>query len=129
MGLGWRARSAGLSQALNESVNLGPIAAQTLQALKQRSIPIGEPIRYPRGATLEDFASADLVVALREAEHRTMMRQRFPKWEDRIIYWHVADLNQAPADSALAEIETLVLALLATLNSRDTHSSVESPTA
>ncbi|MGH7869924.1 MAG: low molecular weight phosphatase family protein [Candidatus Dormibacteraceae bacterium] len=117
--LGWRARSCGLSVELTETLNVGPIAPHTLEAFEQRSIPIAEPIRYPKAATLEDFTSADLIIALKEAEHRALMRQHFPDWEDRITYWHVHDLDQAPAHIALVEIETLVRALIARLEGPD----------
>ena len=115
LGLGWRARSCGLSVEPPGTVNVGPIASHTLEALKQRSIPIPEPIRYPRAATLEELASADLIIALKEAEHRALVRQQFPDWEHRIVYWHVHDLDQAPPRLALAEIETLVRDLIARL--------------
>ena len=113
--LGWQAHSCGLAVERTEAVNVGPIATHTLEAFKQRSISVAEPIRYPRAATLEDFTSADLIIALKEAEHRELMRQQFPEWTDRVSYWHVHDLDQAPADIALCEIEMLVRALIAGL--------------
>jgi protein-tyrosine phosphatase len=113
--LGWRACSRGLCLDHAGTINLGPIAQDALDALKQRSIPIAQPIRYPKAATLEDFASANLVIALKEAEHRALLRQQFLEWERRVTYWHVHDLDQAPAHIALPEIETLVRALIARL--------------
>ena len=115
LGLGWRAHSCGLSVEPPETVNVGPISTYTLEAFKLRSIPIPEPIRYPRTVALADLTSADLIIALKEAEHRALMRQRFPDWERRITYWHVHDLDQAPPHLALAEIEKLVLSLIACL--------------
>ncbi len=91
------------------------IATHTLEAFKQRAISVAEPIRYPRAATLKDFTSADLIIALKEAEHRALVRQQFPEWTDRVRYRHVHHLDQAPADIALCEIETLVRALIAGL--------------
>ncbi len=115
----WRARSRGLALGRNETANIGPISPYTLEAFKQRFIPVPEPIPYPQFATREDFISADLVIALKEAEHRALMRQHFPEWEDRVTYWQVHDLDGAPPHLALAEIETLVRALVARLeNSR-----------
>jgi len=113
--LGWRADSCGLALGRAETVNVGPISIYTLEAFKLRSIPIAEPIRYPRTVTLADLTSADLIIALKEAEHRALMRQRFPDWERRITYWHVHDLDQAPPHLALAEIEKLVRDLIARL--------------
>jgi protein-tyrosine phosphatase len=113
--LGWRAESRGLAIGRNGIVNVGPIAPDTLEAFQQRSIPVPEDIRYPTTATLPDFASADLVIALKEAEHRTLIQQHFPDWTERVTYWHVHDLDQAPARSAIPEMETLVRALIARL--------------
>jgi len=113
--LGWRADSCGLALGHAETVNVGPISIYTLEAFKLRSIPIAEPIRHPRTVTLADLTSADLIIALKEAEHRALMRQRFPDWERRITYWHVHDLDQAPPHLALAEIEKLVRDLTARL--------------
>jgi len=113
--LDWQADSCGLALGRAETDNVGPISVYTLQAFKLRSIPTAQPIRYPRMVTLADLTSADLVVALKEAEHRALMRQHFPDWEHRITYWHVHDLDQAPPRHALAEIETLVQDLIARL--------------
>ena len=113
--LGWRADSCGLALGPRETVNVGPISIYTLEAFKLRSIPIVEPIRYPRTVALADLTSANLIIALKEAEHRALMRERFPDWERRITYWQVHDLDQAPPHVALAEIEKLVRGLIARL--------------
>lgn len=113
--LDWRADSCGLSLGHAEPANVGPISIYTLDAFKLRSIPIVEPIRQPRTVTLADLTSADLIIALKEAEHRALMRERFPDWEGRITYWHVHDLDQAPPYLALAEIEELVRGLITSL--------------
>jgi protein-tyrosine phosphatase len=110
--LGWRADSCGLTLGDAVTENVGPISIHTLEAFKLRSIPIAEPIRYPRTVTLADLISAELIIALKEMEHRALMRQRFPDWEGRITYWHVHDLDQAPPHLALAEIEKLVRDLI-----------------
>jgi protein-tyrosine phosphatase len=113
--LGWRARSRGLSVELTGANNVGPIAPQTLEAFRQRSIPIPEPIPYPKAAAMEDFTCADLIIALKEGEHRALVRKQFPECEHRVNYWHVHDVDQTPACMALDEIETLVRALLTSL--------------
>ena len=63
------------------------------------------------------LASADLtraarVIALKEAEHRALMRTQFPLWEDRIEYWHVHDLDAATPETAVPILEALTLCLL-----------------
>ena len=113
--LGWQAHSCGLFAGRTNTTNVGPIAPDTLQAFKARNITVPEPIRDPRTATLDDLTSSDLIIALKEAEHRPLVRQQFPGWEHRITYWHVHDVDQVPSHLALAEIETLVRALIARL--------------
>ena len=66
----------------------------------------GEQPRDPKALTLADLAEADLVVAVKEAEHRAMMAEQFPLWKDRIEYWHVDDLDCAEAHEALPHLES-----------------------
>ena len=66
--LGWQADSRGLM--VGTWGNIGPISCYTLDALERRGIPLeGEP-RDPQALTLADLAEADLVVAVKETEHR-----------------------------------------------------------
>ncbi len=55
---------------------------------------------------------ADLIVAVKETEHRPMVARRFPAWIDRVEYWHVDDLDFAEPEEALAELESRVAALI-----------------
>jgi protein-tyrosine phosphatase len=59
-----------------------------------------------------DLREADLVVALKEEEHRPLFEERFPAWTERVEYWHVHDLDRATASDGLAEIERQIEALL-----------------
>ena len=59
---------------------------------------------------------ATLVVAVKEAEHRPLMRQHFPRWENRIEYWEVHDLDCALPDEALPQLQRHVDALIERLN-------------
>jgi protein-tyrosine phosphatase len=43
------------------------------------------------------------------------MEERFPEWANRIVYWHIHDLDVAPHHEALPEIENLVRGLIARL--------------
>ena len=114
-GVDWYADSYGLVVD-RPNRNVGPISTRTLQALAERAVPIPETLRFPMQLTTEHLAEADLVIALKEAEHRPMMAERFPAWTDRTEYWHIHDLDQASAEVALAEIETAVLALMERLS-------------
>jgi protein-tyrosine phosphatase len=108
--LPWRADSRGLRADMVQG--LGPISHCTLEGLDSLDIPLQRPIRYPMQATEADLARADLVVAVKEAEHRQMMAEQFPAWADRIEYWHIDDLDFAEPEEALpqlcAQIERLV---------------------
>jgi protein-tyrosine phosphatase len=113
--LNWRADSRGLKLGGAETNNVGPISLHTLAAFKRLSIPVTEPIRYSKTAIPDDFALAELIVALKEDEHRALVRKHFPDWEHRITYWHVHDVDRTPPHLALAEIETLVRDLIGRL--------------
>jgi protein-tyrosine phosphatase len=60
----------------------------------------------------EDLAAADHIIAVKEAEHRPLVERKFPKWRDRIEYWHVHDLDCATPDEAMPCLEREVLRLV-----------------
>ena len=47
------------------------------------------------------MADADFVVAVKEAEHLPLMRERFAEWEHRLDYWNVHDVEDAAPAEAL----------------------------
>lgn len=110
--LSWQARSGGLKIDHAQKTNVGPLSPLTLDALRQRAIPVPDPLPHPKAVTLDDLTSASLVIALKEAEHRALMRRNFPDWEHRVKYWHVHDLDQAPPEATLSEIDSLIRGLL-----------------
>lgn len=111
-GLGWRASSRGLS--VDRSNNPGPIAKPTLAALARSGItpPQSDTERYPAQVSEAELAGAKRVVAVKEAEHRPLLAERFPGWEERVIYWHVHDLDKAGAEEALGALDELVAGLV-----------------
>ncbi|HEX9785927.1 MAG TPA: low molecular weight phosphatase family protein [Opitutaceae bacterium] len=123
-GFSWRAFSRGLATHL--VFGAGDLSHYTRFALIARGIDIDHTGDRPRPVALQDLEMADLAIALKEAEHRAMMRQQFPAWEDRIVYWHVHDLDAAGPEEALPEIEERVLRLLDDLGSSAHVSSEES---
>ncbi|HEX8915752.1 MAG TPA: low molecular weight phosphatase family protein [Humisphaera sp.] len=110
-GLGWEADSRALAIERG-ACNVGPISPFARAALADRGVGLPDPCRFPAGCLEADLAAADLVVALKEAEHRPYMLQKFPRWVDRITYWHVHDLDAATPDEAMAAIELLVTELV-----------------
>jgi protein-tyrosine phosphatase len=110
LGLPWRATSRGL--ALERGVlNVGPMATSAIQALEALGAYAGDACaRPPAQVTPEDLEAADLIVALKEAEHRPLLQERFPALADNVECWHVDD-----APEALALIEQEVRGLVARL--------------
>lgn len=109
--LAWRAESRGL--ALEKGgANVGPISKHTLTALAQRSIVLNGAPRYPLQAQIEDFESADLIIALKETEHRTYLSERHRGWADNVLYWDVTDVVPTATYDPLSEIEKEVRSLI-----------------
>ncbi len=108
----WQADSRGLALDPN---NIGPISTHTRVYLDRLGIPLPDPLRHPRDATVPDFEAAQLIVALKEAEHRPLMETRFPAWAQRVEYWRVHDLDFAPASEALPQVKRHVEELFARL--------------
>jgi protein-tyrosine phosphatase len=80
----------------------------TVEALKEREIPINGTHRQPEQLTSDDLTKSELVIAVKESEHRTMMADLFPEWEDSVEYWHVHDLDCAEPEEALPILEDRV---------------------
>ena len=101
--LNWTAFSRGLAtdQLLS---NVGPISAEALRGLETRGV-CAEVIRFPLQVQVNELVSADLVIALNETEHRSLLDERFVSWSERVEYWKVEDIGHTPADTAMAEIE------------------------
>jgi protein-tyrosine phosphatase len=133
-GLNWRAYSRGLATE-NVLSEWGPMSAYALRGLEERGIPMDEPIPPPAQLEEQDLEEADLVIALKEAEHRPLLEERFPQWLERannadegggqdgrgpvgrapVEYWHIHDLDLSPAEEALAGIERGIKDLISRL--------------
>ena len=70
-GLPWRAESRGFRL---HPANIGPISYHAVEGLLGRGIATPEPHRYPLVVEEHDFHAFDLVVAVKEAEHRPKMQ-------------------------------------------------------
>ena len=106
----WRADSSGLD--LDRWGHLRGMSSYTIDALKCRGIPVHGDHRDPKRLTLPDLANSDLVVAVKETEHRRMMREQFPLFVDQVEYWHVDDLDCAEPEMALPVLEDRVRTLV-----------------
>jgi protein-tyrosine phosphatase len=106
-GLDWRAFSRAVAEKLSPE-NVGPISPYTLQALQAQGIAPEGTTRNPVLCTVADFAAAELVVALKDAEHRPMIEQRFAGVAHRVEYWDVDDIEYLDSRTALGKIDELV---------------------
>jgi protein-tyrosine-phosphatase len=114
-GLNWVADSRAL--AIEQGIStVGPMAKQSLEALATDGVRAVAASRFPLQCIVEDLSKADIVIAVKEAEHRDLLTNRFSGWEDRVRYWHVHDLDRAESLEALGMLRSLVQALVRDLS-------------
>lgn len=114
-GLPWRAFSRGAAEKGSPD-NVGPMSRFALEALAAQAIVPDGLVRAPTPCVLADFRDAHLVIALKEAEHRPLIEQRFPEVANSVTYWHVDDIEFAPPSIALPMIDAHVRELIAALD-------------
>jgi protein-tyrosine phosphatase len=112
-GLPWRAESRGLAL---DARNAGPLSRHTSARLAAAGISWAEYLRSPLSVTEADFAAADRVVAVKTAEHRSIIERQFPAWRDRVEYWDVHDLDCATPPETFAHLEREIAQLLSGLS-------------
>jgi protein-tyrosine phosphatase len=113
-GLPWRAESRGL--ALERGVaNVGPLSADVVARLRSLGLLGDERLRHPLPVDRHDLRRAAQVIALKEAEHRPLVEERFPGWARRVQFWHVHDIDGWSVEQTLAAIDREVEALVARL--------------
>jgi protein-tyrosine phosphatase len=108
-GLSWRATSRGLRTWMVN--NEGPISEFTAYRLTALGVPF-DGKRFPIQLSEADLETADLVIAVKEAEHRALMQEQFPAWADRIEYWTVDDIDCATPNQSLSFCESCIKALV-----------------
>lgn len=111
-GLRWEADSRGLDLHPH---NEGPMYSRTRLECQRMGVS-HHPERMPMALTRADLESATLVVAVKEAEHRPLMREQFPEWEDRTRYWTVHDLDAGTPEQAFPQLRELVEQLVGELS-------------
>lgn len=118
-GLPWMTDSAGLGVEWACKINEGPISKVTLASLAERGVTVADP-RMPRSMTLGDLEAATRIILLDEPEHRPMMQEKFPDWEDhqRVTYWNVLDVPPSEAFHPMDAIDPLVRALVEELGAQ-----------
>jgi protein-tyrosine phosphatase len=113
-GLAWRAFSCGAAEKGSPD-NFGPMSLFAREALAAKGIKPEGGLRNPRPCSLTGFDEAQLVIALKEAEHRPLIERRFPEVANRVIYWQVDDVAFVHPSIALAMIDNDVRELISAL--------------
>jgi protein-tyrosine phosphatase len=126
MGLPWKSSSRGL--ALERGVNnVGPISVTVIEALEARGLrAVADFTRFPIQVTVDDLEMADWIVALKQAEHLPLLRERFPAWAEKTEFWQVDDEPEA-LDLIEREVMDLAARLIGGGRRRETLIQ-ESPT-
>jgi len=71
---------------------------------------------YARATTIEAVSLRSCLIttpiAMKEAEHRELIRTRFPAWEEQVTYWNVHDIDVASPRDAIGVMDRLVMDLI-----------------
>lgn len=110
--LPWRAFSRGLNI---DAVPSGTLSRAAAVALEARGIGLEHTGPTRVQISEMDLQRADLSIALKEDEHRPMLKRAFPEHLDRVLFWDVDDLPLLASEEALPKIERQVLELLNSL--------------
>lgn len=88
------------------------ISPDTTAALRKCNIALSFTSTHPKQVTNADLATAHLIIALNEHEHRTMLEALHPGWAERVEFWNILDVDAASPQSELPLLEKKVLTLL-----------------
>lgn len=116
-GLHWKADSRGILASFHN--NPGPIYDVVTNRLENMGIRTDIDHRYPIQLEEKDLKRADLIIALKQAEHLDMMKQLFPGWAEKITYWHIHDIDVEPPEIALPKIDIEIRKLITNLEAAD----------
>jgi protein-tyrosine phosphatase len=114
--LPWQADSKGLQRSFDGNGNVGPIAQNTLNKLKQLNIePIGHT-RMPAHVYEADFSRFDRIVAVSKDEHEPMLANIWPETVyHKVEFFDVEDLHIEGPETALPRLILHLDKLLAEL--------------
>jgi protein-tyrosine phosphatase len=110
-GINWVAHSRALAVE-RVSKEIGFISRIAMKGLRDRGCTIRGANRLPQQCTTLDLKNADHIVALDRFEHRLLLRERFPIWEQRAEYWEIGDIGIMPPEVALTELDSRIEALM-----------------
>jgi protein-tyrosine phosphatase len=108
-GLEWMADSRGLAL---DPRNFGPLSRDTKAALDRLGIADDQQLRFPMAVQELDMEAVQHIVAVKEAEHRPLIERSFPRWLDRVEFWHVHDLDCCGPEETIRHLDREVAALV-----------------
>ena len=116
-GLDWVAESRGLRGW--DTGARGRMSPATIDQLRECGVPVPYVVRSPHLTTPTDIEAVTRVIALDGTEHRPLIRQWLSKFEDRIEYWEVPDVDRVDPSVALPAIIEHVDLLIGELSQPD----------
>lgn len=122
-GLPARAISRGFR--LNPEKNKGVLSPHTTRYLTQLGLLPADP-GVPTVLTLNDLEAADRIILLDEKEHRPMIQQRFPDWENKVEYWSFEDDYLVNPDTVLPSLRSKVESMFSALEINGSPSKTSS---
>lgn len=115
-GLGWEAFSRGLDVQTADKASVihhGEVSKDTKAKLKELGISLGHIGQKRTPLVIADLENSDLIYAMMESEHRPMIKEQFPGWEDRVEYWNIGDMpHNWTASQTLGLAEIMVVDLV-----------------
>lgn len=119
-GIDWVAESRGLRGW--DTGARGRMSPATVEMMRELGVSVPYVIRSPHLTTPTDVEAVTRIIALDGSEHRPLVGQWLAKFEDRIEYWEVPDVDRVDPSVALPaiveQVDHLVAELVATAASR-----------
>ncbi len=112
-GIDWVAESRGLRGW--DTGARGRMSPATVAMMRDLGVSVPYVIRSPHLTTPTDVEAVTRIIALDGSEHRPLVGQWLAKFEDRIEYWEVPDVDRVDPSVALPAIVEQVDRLVAEL--------------
>ncbi|MEL6672894.1 MAG: low molecular weight phosphatase family protein [Bacteroidota bacterium] len=117
-GLAWTAFSLGLKAEFYLDIHMDGLSPYAKAYLDAEKVPIQAPKRLPKDIQEPDFHTYDLIICMDEDEHRPMMQEKFPQYENQVTYWRFPDLHLASSQTVLPLLHEKVLELMENLKEK-----------
>jgi protein-tyrosine phosphatase len=101
--------------------NIGIISPFAVEKLTSLNIPIPKTLQPAKKLSVDDLLKAQIVIALDENEHRPLIRNIYPEWEDKIRYWNIKDVYLKKPEVALDELKDHIVELINICNVNKTR--------